>query len=200
MTLYTELDERLVECRLDDEAPDSIFLPLSDLEEKITKDTIRTQLSDQLHDPGLPDKVVLQAKKVFAILALIEEPRAIEDLIQKDDLRDGDLPLSRKGAKGHTDYNILVSSRGDKSFSSFASWPRASSVRQFLDKQWAVQAPVLDSIGKHIVLEPKCPWPLIESIRTSEGGSGVVYRIKLHPAHQQVFKVCIALALDTHRC
>jgi hypothetical protein len=199
MALYRKLDERLVECRLDDESPDLIFLPLSDMDEIITKDSIRAHLSGHQHDAGLPDKVFHEAKKVFTILTLIDQQFAIDDLVQ-DDLTDRDLPLSRKAVKGHKDYNVLVSASRNKSFGLFASWSGPTIARDFLDKQWVVQAPVLDSIGKHIVLEPKCPLPLIESFRRSAGGSGVVFQSKFHPAHQQIFKACIPLPSDIYRC
>jgi len=196
MTLYDELEERVVECCIDGEHPDSGFLPLSDLNDKITIDSIRTELSSTLRDDYLPERILRQAKKVFAILVLIEEPEAIKDLVEKDKIMDEDLPLSRMAdSKRHKDYNTLLSADGNKVFSSFTSWPKRESVKQFLKRQWEVQAPVLESIGQHLTIESQCPFPFTEIIRRNAGYSGFVYQSKLHPAHQQVFKAC-PLLLD----
>jgi serine/threonine protein kinase len=193
MSLYRQLNDY---CLVTSPLGDQVFLPLSDLNDKITRDSIKAQLSYgiRLFHRGLPDNVFLHAKKVFAILVLIEEPCAIKDLIQEG-LTDEDLPLSRKG---DSDYNVLVSACG-KIFKSFASWDKESRVRDFLDKQWLVQAPVLDTTGKHIVLDPKCALPFQESVAKARGGFGVVHQGTLHPAHQQGFKVSIALASGAHR-
>jgi hypothetical protein len=197
MALYTELDRLLIDGRIDDEAPESNFLPLSVLDNKITQDSIRTQLNGRILDGTLPKRIFFQAKKVFTILVLIDEPRAVQELIQQDDITDEDLPLSRKGPRGHRDYDVLVSVHRKKTFHSFASWKELSKVKSFLSQQWAVQAPVLEFIGQHLTLDSQCPFPFIESMEMSAGGGGgVVYRSKIHPAHQRVFKVCTPLLKD----
>jgi hypothetical protein len=193
MSLYDELERGLLECKIDEEVPGPNFLPLSVLNDNITKDNIKAQLEDKLKAPSLLDKIFLHAKKVFAILVLIEESSAIQDLIEQDDLTDGDLPLCRKGPRGHSDYNILLSADRKKSFNSFASWTRRKSVQEFLKDQWVVQAPVLEYLGQHLTLDSQCPLPFTESVRRSAGSSGVVYQSKLHLAHQQVFKVGTSL-------
>lgn len=190
MTLYTELDRLLIDGRVDEEATESNFLPLSDLNDKITQDSIRFQLDGWIQDGTLLKRIFVQAKKVFTILVLIDDPEAIQELIQQDDITDEDLPLSRKGPRGHRDYDVLISVHRKKTFRSFASWKELSKVKSFLSQQWVVQAPVLQFIGQELTLDSQCPFPFTESLEMSAGGSGVVYRSKIHPAHQKVFKVC----------
>jgi hypothetical protein len=187
MSFYQQLDDALVMCSLGDQSQD--FLPLSELNEKITKDSVRAQLSYTTLwcRPGLPEKVCQYAKKVFAILVLIGEPSAIRDLIA-DGLTDEHLPLSRNSGK---EKNILLSVKGQR-FSSFAAWPHEARVKAFLEKQWVVQAPVLDMTGKHIVLDRKCALPFRTSDDISGAGSSVVYKGILHPAHQEGFEVSVA--------
>ncbi|KAM5374335.1 hypothetical protein ACJZ2D_006508 [Fusarium nematophilum] len=191
MSLYSQLDACLVPCPLEDSAQTTGFLPLSDLNEKITHASIQAQLSYfcWIRSPGLPGKVLEQAKKVFAILVFLEEARAIEDLIYNDDIRDEDLPLVRKGGRMDPDYNVLKSPGTGKIFTSFKSWPKECTVRDFLENQWVVQAPVLDVVGKHIVLDKRCPLPLTKSVLKAKGGMGVVYKSQLHPSHQRIFPV-----------
>ncbi|KAF4463390.1 serine threonine kinase [Fusarium albosuccineum] len=186
MSLHTRLSHCLVQCPL--EEPQD-FLPLSDLDDIITHDNVRSQLSwaTRLLSPRLPEKILSQAKKVLAILALMNETGAMKDLINED-ICDEDLPLCRNGDKGDSEFDILVSPGGGKRFISFSSWPKKTRVAEFLEKQWVVQAPILDGTGQHIVLNWKCPLPLIECIRMAQGGSGVVSKAKFHPAHQHIFQ------------
>ncbi|KAF4950004.1 hypothetical protein FSARC_13323 [Fusarium sarcochroum] len=134
--------------------------------------------------------VLLQAKKIFTILVLVDEAWAIANLIRQDNISDVDLPLSRKGSIGNDDYNVLVSVKTGKEFPSFATWPKEASVKAFLKEQWVVQAPVLDCFGKHISLDSKCPLALIESFTEAKrGGSGLVHKCRVHAAHQTIFEL-----------
>lgn len=175
MSLYQQLENSLVTCPLGDQE----FLPLSKLEEKITTDAVRTQLpwSTLLINRGLPDKIFQCAKKVFAILVLMGEPGSIRGVIE-DGLTDEHLPLSREMGN---DGNALVS--GGTTFKSFATWP-SNKVKEFLEKQWHVQAPVLDMAGKHIDLDRKCalPFKAVNQIYTTILIR--VYKATIHPAHQ----------------
>lgn len=188
MSLYAELSSHLRICPLGDKS----FLPLDSLDETITAESVKAQLSreDLQFWSGLPGEVVQHAKKVFAILVLIDEPRAIKDLLLEG-LTDEHLPLFPKGDRND---NILVSVRG-KTFQSFVAWPSSARVDAFLEKQWEVQAPVFDATGSNIILNPKCALPFQSIAEVGRGQFGTVYKGVLHPAHQKGFKVSVPLSL-----
>ncbi|PVH75772.1 kinase-like protein [Cadophora sp. DSE1049] len=180
MALYSQLYDSLRQCPLGSQQ----FLPLNNLD-KITKKSIQAELplTVRVRQRSLPGKVVLQAKKVFAVLVLTGESPAITDLV-KEGLTDEHLPLSRK--RGDS-ANILVSACGEKTFRSFEAWRNAAQVTHFLDWQWVVQAPVLDTTGKHFNLDQKCALPFEKVEEVGGGPSATVYKGILHEAHHQGF-------------
>jgi hypothetical protein len=184
LSFYQQLKKSLVKCPLGNQQ----FLPLSELDAKVTRDSISAQLSEDTRQllPSLPDEVLDHAKKIFAILVVIGEPRRIQDLVQEG-LTDEHLPLSLREADN---YNVLKS-RNDQNFKSFASWDNEPRVEEFLDKQWLVQAPVLDPTGRHIDLTEKCALPFLQSNKVATAADGLcsVHRGILHPAHQKGFEV-----------
>ncbi|KAK5654273.1 hypothetical protein OQA88_7449 [Cercophora sp. LCS_1] len=132
---------------------------------------------------SLLDKSFNQARKVFAVLALIGQGSTSSELICKDNITDQDLPLSRK--PGELSVLISVKSDGEapKEFPAFKSWDERR-VRDFLEKQWLVLAPVLDATSKDLTLDPNCPLPIVKSILKVKGYGFYVYQAWLHPAHQ----------------
>ncbi|KAJ3544684.1 hypothetical protein NM208_g2927 [Fusarium decemcellulare] len=113
----------------------------------------------------------------------MQEPGAIKDLICEDGITDEDLPLCRNGDKGDSEYNVLASPGGNKTFKSFNRWFKECRIADFLEKQWVVQAPILTGNGEHFRLDRRCALPLIKCKREAHGGSGVVYRSTVHPSH-----------------
>jgi hypothetical protein len=184
-TLYSQLKPCLLECPLMGQP----FLPLDILDKKITKENVHAELpwKGRFLQRNLTNKVIIQAKKVFVVLVFTGEPLAIGDLL-KEGLTDEDLPLSRK--PGEND-NILVSCSGKKTFRSFEAWRKDAQVTNFLEKQWYVLAPVLDTTGNYFILDQKCalPFPKVEEV--GGGHFSTVYKSALHPAHQQGFQVSI---------
>ncbi|KAK7423845.1 hypothetical protein QQZ08_008889 [Neonectria magnoliae] len=179
MSLYQELTDFLLKGALGDQ----LFLPLSTLD-KFTKDTITTQLSPwtRFFCRNLADKVLLQARKIFTILVLIGKQDTLRVILQ-DGLKDGDLPLSlHNDGSGHT----LVSGN-HKLFKSFSTWNEVR-VRDFLDKQWLVLAPVFDRSGQRIELNTKCALPILNSEYVAGENACVVYRGIVPPRHHTGFK------------
>ncbi|KAK0624150.1 kinase-like domain-containing protein [Immersiella caudata] len=191
--LHRQLEGGAVHCRL---AGDQSFryLPESLIYEKVTKDNIEANLRlpwwpwiSSLLSPSdsITNRIHDQAKKVFAILTLIGQEHTISDLIYKDNLTDKDLPLALQS----DNKSLLVPKEpreGDtaKAFSSFAFWDERR-VRDFLEKQWLVLAPILDDIGKELNLDPECPLPF-KKIELKVRAQGVfVHKATLHPAHQR---------------
>ncbi|KAH6976371.1 kinase-like domain-containing protein [Ilyonectria sp. MPI-CAGE-AT-0026] len=176
MSFYQQLDKSLIDC----DPGDNKFLPLTTLEQKVTRKNIRAQLSrsTQLLNWSLPEKVFLHAKKVFAILVLVGEQHAIKGLL-REGLLDEHLPLS---PHGDGSSRILASQNGQL-FMSFSTWKNEPNVGAFLEKQWQVQAPVLNKPGQHINLHKKCPLPLTKCLKAIDG-TFPVYEGKVHEAHQ----------------
>jgi hypothetical protein len=185
-TLYSQLRSSLLECPLGGQQ----FLPLNDLDKNITRESVQAELpwKERICQRNLTNKVVGQAKKVFAILVLADNPLAIKELL-KEGLTDENLPLSRKG---YDSSNILVSVCGRKTFRSFDVPKNEAKVTNFLDKQWTVLAPVLDTTGKYFILDQKCALPFSKVEPVGGGHSSTVYQSTSHPAHQHGFKVSVA--------
>ncbi|KAF2468328.1 kinase-like protein [Lindgomyces ingoldianus] len=180
--LFNELSSLLVEC------PNTMglqsFLPQSDLDRAITKETVKDALPFEVRllKRRLPEKVVQNAKRVFAILVIIAKEIAIKDLLAEG-IADTHLPLSRDDGE---ESNVLVSANGTK-FKSFSAFKHETTklTKDFLEKQWLVQAPVLDTAGKHTTLDQRCPLPFIEMEPIGAGHHSTVYRTALQASHQQ---------------
>ena len=185
-SLFNELCSLLVEC------PNTMglqsFLPQSDLDKAITKESVKDALPFLVRalNGRLPEKVVKNAKKVFAILVIIAKPIAIKDLLAEG-IADTYLPLS--GDEGE-EANVLVSANGAR-FKSFSAFKHEATklTKDFLEKQWLVQAPVMDTAGKHIILDQRCPLPFVEMEPIGAGQHSTVYRTALHASHQQGIEV-----------
>ncbi|EWG55602.1 serine/threonine protein kinase [Fusarium verticillioides 7600] len=186
MSLYKQLNKCLIPCHEDSE-----FLPLSEINARVTEANIKVEIPVRkrcFSNRSLPRTISNQARIVFSILVLIQETTAIVNLVCRDNIRDEDLPLTRQSANGD-DGNVLISPKTGKTFSSFSFWPREASVRDFLNFQWLVQAPVLVLFGQHLLLDPKCPLPLIDCVmKCKSGPNSVLHKCKIHGAHQTLFK------------
>lgn len=181
MSLYDRLSQcevNLVDSPIQQQAS---FLPLTCLDDNITKPTISKQLSfsTKLFHPNVADKILRNGRKIFAILTLIGEQRTIRQMIQEG-LTDEHLPLSNSDSEDKSN-NILVSKNDDKQFKCFASLDRVR-VRDFLMWQWALQAPVFEGFGQHIDIDAKCPLPLISCTEVNDA-PGQVYKATIHSDH-----------------
>jgi serine/threonine protein kinase len=175
-SLFRQLRDARIKCPLNEEQQ---FLPLDIMDKVITEENVRHEISGKfgaLLDRKLPSKTVKHAKKVFAILVEIGEPRAMKDLFS-DGLTDEHLPLSRVG-----ESNKLRSKQG-KEFPSFVKWKTEQRVADFIEKQWIFLAPVLDTSGHHIELESKHPLPFVKMDVIGYTKTSSVYESELHQAH-----------------
>jgi hypothetical protein len=157
------------------------FLPLDKLVETITADTVKTHLSIRIRcfQNGLPGRIAQEARQIFAILVLIEEPHYIKDLWQEG-LRDRHLPLKKRDGEDI----ILVSETGQQ-FHSFRNWGYAR-LKAFLKKQWIFQSPVFKDMGSQIVLDSKCALPLLPKYENlGDGQASTIYKVILHPQHHK---------------
>jgi len=191
VSLFEKLEKEAVPCGLVEDQSDARFLPRGTVDGLITKDVIANGLSlpawlySCLSD-ALPIKACNQARNVFAVLGLIGQEGAIRDLIYKDGITDGDLPLERQGATATALGNscVLVSKKTGKTFTSFQCWAPAM-VGAFLEKQWYVLAPVFDMAGTDLDLDPRCPLPIQRSVLKAQNIGVFVYQAWIHPSHVQ---------------
>ncbi|KFA72021.1 hypothetical protein S40288_07655 [Stachybotrys chartarum IBT 40288] len=178
--LSSQLEEGILISQIDDKR----FLPLDFLAMVINKRSVEMELKDLdvgkqwlRESPELPGRITGHAKKVFAALALMDKTGAIRSLLDEG-LTDEYLPLSQ-----HSDHEGLLSRNGEMHFP-FSKW-RVASVNEFVRrKQWLFMAPVLDTSGRLIKVDPECPLPFVDSEIVDNGAAGIVHRAKLHPAHQ----------------
>lgn len=183
--LFQRLKKSQLTCSLNDNL--QMFLPLDTIRREITEDNVHDALS---RDTGLtsalkwlrlkpenqiPQRVVKEATKVFAILVLIGEPDAIRDLLEEG-LTDKYLPLHPD------DAGVTLIADGGKRFSSFAKLGEQR-ISDFVEKQWIVLAPILDDSGKHTELDYRCALPFVYSDPVGYTKSSAIHKSKLHPAH-----------------
>ncbi|KAK1532821.1 serine/threonine protein kinase [Colletotrichum costaricense] len=162
------------------------FLPVSSLNDVITKEKVQnelpTNLMNRLFSDSLPSKISMNARRIFAILVMIGEPQAIRKLVD-DGLTDEDLPLARPT---HDKYSGTLESKGRLEVKSFKHWKNEAKVDMFLEKQWLFLAPKLDVTGTSTVfqVDSKCPLPFLRATELRGEHSNVVYKSELHAAHQ----------------
>lgn len=181
-SLFMQLRKSVVNCPIGNQE----FLPLSALDERIIADNIRPIVTGS-NVSHLLDELTQHAKKIFAILVLIGEPGYIDSLFLEG-LRDKHLPLSRQQGE---EYNVLVATDGQK-FDSFTTWINEVRVQDFIDRQWLVQAPVLDTSGKHMDLDVKCALPFLHCSSIAGNENSVVYKATLAIGHQKGLTVSTA--------
>ncbi|KAM7215589.1 Protein kinase-like domain containing protein [Rhypophila decipiens] len=130
---------------------------------------------------SFPDQVVRQARKVFAILVLIDHGPAIRELVNDDRIDDGDLPLSSE-FDDQTGKTRVFSVKTGKQLASFGSWPRPQ-IQKFLDKQWFVQVPILIT-GQHLKIKRRLfsSLPVLKSgLVKTQGHNVLIHEATLHP-------------------
>lgn len=162
------------------------FLPVSNLNDLITKEKVQnelpTTLMGRLFSDSLPSKISINARRIFAVLVIIGEPQAIRKLVD-DGLTDEDLPLARPT---HDKHSGTLESKGRQEVKSFKDWKNEAKVDMFLEKQWLFLAPKLDVTGTSTVFQvhSRCPLPFLRATELRGEHSNVVYKSELHAAHQ----------------
>ncbi|KAJ0161377.1 hypothetical protein CTA2_6325, partial [Colletotrichum tanaceti] len=186
MSLFDALDDS----QIDSPFRGPKFVPLSSLKAIVTKTSVEQQLSyiTRLLNPQLSRNVAQNARKVFAILVIIDKASAIEQLY-RNGLTDDQLPLSsRKDKAGR--MILSAGGHGEKVFASFGGW-KPGSVKFFLDKQWLFLSPVFDKTARHFDLDPACALPMFpETEEVATSPFNAVHKGWIHPAHQRVSKHC----------
>ncbi|KAI8711168.1 Protein kinase domain-containing protein [Fusarium sp. LHS14.1] len=152
------------------------FVTLDVLEKVITKPNVASELGrtnsllartlSNIARSDVSSRITAQARKIFAILVLLDRTAAIQGLLDEG-LTDEHLPLSRS-----PDHEALVSWDGVEF--PFTGWKPAS-VNLFVKQQWPFLAPILDTTGQLINVNQESPLPFTKTDIIGSGAAGVVY-------------------------
>jgi hypothetical protein len=123
------------------------------------------------------------ARKIFAVLILIERPWKIFDFMAEN-VFDDELPLDRYDQKG-----AQFSLRGANGFwltTSFGDW-KVKDIRQFDEFQWSMMSPFFgqSQSGKPLFyrFHNRVILPWVRYSEVAEGGFSVMHQAMIHPAH-----------------
>src|SRR6266566_384418 len=204
MSSESELYEKLESSYMDDALGNKRYIPWDVIDKAINKETVEVELRRARRHRVIPGwayprrkiERIDGAKRVFAILVQIEEAHTFARLLSEG-LTDRDLPLARQ-EDGKGLYSLHHSERIFYSFSARGS-------REFVKNQWFMLAPVfrVSTCEDHINLDPLRPLPFSKASEEDEtrtnGHSSVVYKFRVHQAHQDGFEVRNSLCVYTTR-
>lgn len=195
MTLQGQLELALVQWPRGNE---QFFLPVDTQDRLLTAEYIAAEFERLFPNlaPGERSNYVSRicgsVRKLFAILLGIDKGESITDFLA-DGITDKDLPLVKYPARtANSCYTLRTKRRIDSPIPAIEKWAWRY-VRHFYREQWWLKAPVFDTLGKHYELEDDCVLPFVEdkegNIKNiSSGGYSDVWGVRIHPAHQKVFK------------
>jgi hypothetical protein len=134
------------------------------------------------------------ARKILAVLILIERPRDILNFMEEN-VFDDELPLVRHDQKG-----AQFSLRGANGFwltTKFGDW-KVNDIRQFDEFQWSMMSPFFTQSerGKPLIyhLHERVILPWINWQEASDqGGFSVVHHVQIHPAHHNFTHTRVSL-------
>ena len=189
------------------------FVPIDALDRIVTKDRVKQEISELPNRPSADlDRAARQIwdtsditgqrtsrKKLFAILALIDQREAIWDFIEEG-IYDVHLPFEKieRSSKSEPRKSLTELSRRsetegpEQAIKAFGAW-KDHEIRMFWDRQWEICVPIffLNSREKttipHYKLQSKITLPFIEDDETkangNAGGFSNVWRVRIHPSH-----------------
>ena len=165
------------------------FLPENYMEELITEDAIRTELglgTDSTRivesQQNLVEWIHSEAKKVFAIAAYCSlgptGMLASMEQFKRCNFNNESLPIDNlRNPNGRTLPRHFRSR--DKIWNS-------QRLYTFWEHQWKFLVPVFDTKTYNYNLESECIFPFIwKDERPKQGAFGCVYKVRIHPAHQE---------------
>ncbi|KAF2810677.1 kinase-like protein [Mytilinidion resinicola] len=149
------------------------FIPLHSLYTLVTEAIVRDALSvssiEWYRIDGITDKIYPGGRRIFAILVMLDGRIAeITRFIELDNLQDS--PIDHKLPFSEQDLRMLVPSIAE----------------DFYRLQWEFCAPILSTGVEHRFLDLRTVLPFTENTKIGEGGLGEVFRISIHPDHQNM--------------
>ncbi|KAF2809121.1 kinase-like protein [Mytilinidion resinicola] len=165
-------DIQALRCRVDGDS--KYFVPHQNLYKLLTRSAILTALIVGSVAPShrldaIADRILFGARRVFAILVVLGgQEKEILRFIEKDNFQESQI-----------DHRLPLS-EGDLR----AILP--SIAAPFYEKQWEFAAPVFTREVEHRLLDLSNILPFVEKKYIDRGGFAEVYRIALHPGHQNL--------------
>jgi hypothetical protein len=150
------------------------FIPHHALDSILTPEQIRITMKENGVEATSLDEMANtiwnKARKIFGILALIDETKLIAKFLKEDGYLESEID-----ARLPFDSCYLERLVGNEDF-----------VRKFCEKQWEFIAPIFSGGILPRVLTKEVILPFIENEPIGRGGFGDVSRIRIHPAHQTI--------------
>jgi len=168
----SSLKKQIEALRCKTDSKSKFFVPHQRLYELMTRSVIRNALQEKGELPwysldGVVDKIMTGARRVFAILVMLNgEEKEILRFIEHDHFQGS--PLDHKLPLSRASLDIMV--------------PQIAG--SFYEKQWEFSAPVFSKDIDHRLLDEFAVLPFIKDTKIDEGGFGEVFEITLHPGHQ----------------
>jgi len=185
--LHRSLNEHRVE-----NARVQFFVPEKDLDSIMTEEVVTQVIEDSLlsHRPDEVVRFVMRdARKIFAILVLINQIPLINRFICGDQLQMRCLDHSLPFTRDHL-HDILKDDYA---------------VRMFYEKQWEFSIPRFSGQVIRRELAKQTVLPYLVDKEMTAGGYGTIYRIEFHPSYRpQNFEntttvsKCLAKYEDSH--
>ncbi|KAK3335916.1 kinase-like domain-containing protein [Cercophora scortea] len=209
------------------------FFPAGVLADMITTDCVRNELSKHLEDTHDDQAIARYARqicqysggggepggkmgpfcKVFVILVLVEEVRAIVKLLElpaREQVKDSDLPLIKAHRSGHGGVFDLRRSRQPRSkLKCFGKGWTQLHIMNFEEWQWTTLAPFFGKHNQrkevmHYTFQPQVTLPFtFDGRRGTKGGKekiggfGRVFEADIHPDHHDFHEEVCNRSLGT---
>ncbi|KAF4635972.1 hypothetical protein G7Y89_g2100 [Cudoniella acicularis] len=217
--MATTLGEKLEDARCEwVEGSNQWFVPISDINDLVTEENVAEALVD-IYD-GLTvaqvnsysSLVCSTSKKLFTLLFCSSKRKYIRNFLD-DGISDVDLPFVRcpreRGVgpqRSNRGFDLCIAahkncdkaSHRDCGINAMASWSKKD-ITDLCRDQWIVLAPIFDEIPNgdvpHHVLDSNTVMPFIEDqqgVRDKSGGYSHVWGVRIHPAHQKVYKSTVS--------
>lgn len=146
------------------------FVPEGDLQDLLSEDVIARSIRscdiDFYKHAETIHTIKNGARKIFAILVLLNQEVAITKFIENDQLQ-----CSQLDSKLPFPLSILESMEFD-------------GAQDFYERQWEFVSPIFSDLATHRVLDNNIRLPIMESKYLGEGGFGRVFKIVIHRHHR----------------
>ncbi|KXH42599.1 protein kinase domain-containing protein [Colletotrichum simmondsii] len=170
------------------------YVPQHVLDASVTRESVRAALKKsslasrkfwQVSSKSIVDIAFSKnLKKLFVILLQLNVPWDLKKLHDAG-FNDADLPVVRKETK---DGHLLQSGLDpEKVFTPPKQW-ELNLVKEFVNKQWMMMAPLFSYTGQHQELDSKCPLPFLEANALIQSPRNIVYMAKIDASHQTGFE------------
>ncbi|KAK6067528.1 serine/threonine protein kinase [Seiridium cupressi] len=183
------LSSKLNNCR------HTYFVPLDTLVPLFNNDRIQRKLMDlfqyqwgidielEAHVPGSRPR--RKQWVIFATLILMNRFHLVKDFVDSE-ICDSDLPIRYLMSSETLVHRGMDGASTPLSLERMSHW-HASDISSFCDTQYLVLGPFFDLCQDHIefmrIEDSGVVLPFVEWAREGQGGSGTVWKAKIHPAH-----------------